>query len=131
MNGSHVSLRSAPLRTPLTRSALSVEAGQPTACAISLSVQRRMPYSSESCIKHITLIQTPFSACVQRRKLLFACQSAGENWKEGRFIGRWTHERSVESWWSEPSHLSCSSCTFHDIHRVSSLVRGRLSSPSP
>src|SRR5260363_432560 len=60
MNGSHVSLRSAPLRTPLTRSALSVEAGQPTACAISLSVQRRMPYSSESCIKHITLIQTPF-----------------------------------------------------------------------
>src|SRR5260363_347639 len=69
--------RSTPLRTPLTRSALSVEAGQPTACAISLSVQRRMPYSSESCIKHITLIQTPFSACVQRRKLLFACQSAG------------------------------------------------------
>src|SRR5260364_66977 len=81
MNGSHVSLRSAPLRTPLTRSALSVEAGQPTACAISLSVQRRMPYSSESCIKHITLIQTPFSACVQRRKLLFACQSLDKTGK--------------------------------------------------
>src|SRR5260364_264096 len=77
MNDSYVSLRSTPIRTPLTRSALSVEAGQPTACAISLSVQRRMQYSSESCIKHITLIQTPFSAFVERRKLLFACQSAG------------------------------------------------------
>ncbi|RBL87883.1 hypothetical protein DDE05_00460 [Streptomyces cavourensis] len=68
---------SAPLSTPLVTSPLINDSEQPAACAISFMVQRRTPYSSWSCIRHMMSSQAPRSACVQRRRLLLPVQSPG------------------------------------------------------
>ena len=46
------------------------------ACAISVNGQRKIPYSSESCIMQSVSTQAPLCAALQRLNFAFPIQSA-------------------------------------------------------